>query len=266
MPVKFVTGLVRSEDVERVITTICPDAEFTKDDLEEIARDLTFVIGQYITDNADWALRKNAQPEWIAQDVKRKEFWWDRPDLDEDAATVRRLGEVQAAVEVLKEFLSARHSGLGRIDDGLAFPTFASAYQQLPRVGVYYDRRIEEISNYIDDLYSAIMLARHEFKPQKKSSGRRELRWHHEYTRFLLQFCSFVGWKPTKSRPASKPKRGEETVGYGGSLMRASRAFEACLLPPMRASDDEARFQRLKRSQAHLKRAEKGDKTGRGDS
>jgi hypothetical protein len=208
-------------DLGKVLIELCPDAQFSASETNEIYRRLARIIGQ-----------------WSAED--------DRLDIAPLIKTFEAMSkELKKAIRIL----SGNETGLREIQDIKLVSQLAEILALDPEVGSR-GQADKLITSFRDDAarmaHACLVAARDLKQTVVGKSGAPPQDWHDEFTALLLQVAETAGLEPRLSKDRISGAR-------SGWLLDAAQVLEIFLDPRMRSPSAEACFKRLERSKTHLK-------------
>ena len=210
-------------ELRKLLTELCPDAQFSASDTNEISGRLGQIIGQ-----------------WSAEE--------DRLDI---APLIRTFEAMSNELEKAAKILSAHQTGLRAIHDIRLVSQLAEILAMNPEVGSrgQADKLITSFRDDAAKLAHACFVAVGDLKKTVVGkSGAPPQDWHDEFTALLLQVADMAGVVPRLSKDRISGAR-------GGWLLDAAQALETFLDPRMRSPSAEACFKRLERSKTRLKQS-----------
>jgi hypothetical protein len=203
-----------------VLTELCPNAQFSASDTNEIYGRLGRIIGR-----------------WSAEE--------DRLDI---APLIQTLEMLSKDLKKDVKTLSGHETGLRDVRDVKIVSQLATILALNPEVGSRHqaEKLIASFRGDAAKLAHACLVAAREWKQLAGKSGRPSPDWYDEFTTLLLEVANTVGVQPR----LNKDRISGERVGW---LLDAAQVFETFLDPRMRSPSTEACGKRLERSKTRLK-------------
>ena len=212
-------------DLQRVLTELCPDAQFSASDTNEIYLQLACIIGQ-------WSAEEN------------------RLDIAPLAKTFEAMGK---ELNKVAKILSGRETGLREVHDIEIVSRLAEILALDPEVGSpeQADQLVASFRCNAAKLAHACLVAGRDLKLSVKGkSGAPQQDWYDEFTALLLEVARTAGVAPRLSKDRDSGAR-------GGWLIEAAQALETFLDRRMRSPSTEACGKRLERSKTRLNRKQR---------
>jgi hypothetical protein len=212
-------------DLQKVLTELCPDAQFSASDTNEIYLQLASIIGQ-------WSAEEN------------------RLDIAPVAKTFEAMGK---ELNKVAKILSGHETGLREVHDIEIVSRLAEILALDPEVGSpgQADQLIGSFRCNAAKLAQACLVAGRDLKLSVKGkSGAPQQDWYDEFTALLLEVARTAGVAPRLSKDRDSGAR-------GGWLIEAAQALETFLDRRMRSPSTEACGKRLERSKTRLNRKQR---------
>jgi hypothetical protein len=212
-------------DLQKVLTELCPDAQFSASDTNEIYMQLACIIGQ-------WSAEEN------------------RLDIAPLAKTFEAMGK---ELNKVAKILSGHETGLREVHDIEIVSRLAEILALDPEVGSpeQADQLIASFRCNAAKLAHACLVAGRDLKLSVKGkSGAPQQDWYDEFTALLLEVARTAGVAPRLSKDRDSGAR-------GGWLIEAAQALETFLDRRMRSPSTEACGKRLERSKTRLNRKQR---------
>jgi hypothetical protein len=208
-------------DLRKVLTKLCPDAQFSEPDTNKIYGRLGQTIGQ-----------------WSAEE--------DRLDI---APLIKTFETMSKELTTAAKILSGHQTGLHELEDIRIVSQLAMILALDPEVGSrgQADKLITSFRYDAARMAHACLVAARDLKLSVVGkSGAPQQGWHDQFTALLLEIAETAGVEPRLSKDRISGAR-------GGWLLDAAQALETFLDPRMRSPSAEACGKRLERSKTQLK-------------
>ena len=218
-------------DLRKLLIELCPDAQFSASDTNEIYLQLACIIGQ-------WSAEEN------------------RLDIAPLAKTFEAMGK---ELNKVAKILSGRETGLREVHDIEIVSRLAEILALDPEVGSpeQADQLIASFRGDAAKLAHACLVAASDLKQTVVGkSGRPQSDWYDEFAALLLEIAGKAGVKPRLSKDRISGAR-------RGWLLDAAQALESFLDPDMRSPSAEACGKRLERSRTRLKQRHRQNPSSR---
>ena len=212
-------------DLQEVLTELCPDAQFSASDTNEIYLQLACIIGQ-------WSAEEN------------------RLDIAPLAKTFEAMSK---ELNKVAKILSGHETGLREVHDIEIVSRLAEILALDPEVGSpeQADQLIASFRCNAAKLAHACLVAGRDLKLSVKGkSGAPQQDWYDEFTALLLEVARTAGVAPRLSKD-------RDSFARGGWLIEAAQALETFLDRRMRSPSTEACGKRLERSKTRLNRKQR---------
>jgi hypothetical protein len=210
-----------SAELRNVLIELCPEAEFSRSDVDEIYWHLARIIGQ-------WSMEDN------------------RLDVALLAKTFAAMGK---ELKKVTKILSGHETGLREIHDITIVSQLAVLLALDPEVGSL-QRANKLIESFRGDAaklaHACLVVARDLKQTVVGKSGAPQQDWHDGFTALLLEVAKTAGVEPGLNKDRISGVR-------GGWLLDAAQALETFLDCKMRSPSAEACGKRLERSKTRLK-------------